>query len=178
MVRRLHAVALRAFGALPRPLRRATVRVLAPKFTVGAICVIERSDGRILLVRQSYRRHWGFPGGLLARREDAEDGARREVLEEVGLRVELVGEAAVVVHARHRRVDVVYRAVPAPPDGPCPDVGEVADPVETPEATVVPRSVEIVEARWFAPDELPDLQIEASGALVALARSHRPAAHG
>ncbi|HEY2330736.1 MAG TPA: NUDIX domain-containing protein [Acidimicrobiales bacterium] len=160
MVRRLHAAALRVFGRLPRPVRRATVRVLAPKFTVGAICVIERPDGRILLVRQSYRRHWGFPGGLLQRREDAELGARREVLEEVGLDVRLRGEPAVVVHARHRRVDVVYRAS--------------IDHLDASVANeVAPRSVEITEARWFLPDGLPRLQSEASGALVALARVRR-----
>jgi 8-oxo-dGTP diphosphatase len=174
MLRRLHAAVLLAFGALPRPVRRATVRALAPKFTVGAICVIERADGRILLVRQSYRRHWGFPGGLLQRREAVEDGARREVLEEVGLRIELVGEPTVVLHPRHRRVDVVFRAVhivAAPVTGPG---AGVADAGLLEADTLVPRSVEIVEARWFAPNELPDLQPEASGALVALARVSRP----
>ncbi len=161
MVRRLHAAALRVFGRLPRPVRRATVRVLAPKFTVGAICVIERPDGRILLVRQSYRRHWGFPGGLLQRREDAELGARREVMEEVGLDVRLRGEPAVVVHARHRRVDVVYRASIDHLDPSVPD-------------EVQPQSVEIAEVGWFRDDELPGLQPEAAGALVALARTAPP----
>jgi 8-oxo-dGTP diphosphatase len=160
MLRRFHATLLHFFGRLPRPVRRSIVRALSPKFTVGAICVIERPDGCILLVRQSYRRHWGFPGGLLERREEVGDGARREVLEEVGLRVELVGEPAVVVHARHRRVDVVYRAL-APRDGSGAD-------------EVVSTSVEIVEARWFPADRLPDLQPEAAGALVALARIGRP----
>ncbi len=139
------------------------VRSISPKFTVGAICVIERPDGAILLVRQSYRRHWGFPGGLLQRREAPEDGVRREVLEEVGLQVELVGEPAVVVHARHHRVDVVYKA------------STVGPAVETSDrAALDTDSVEIVEARWFPPDELPELQAEASGALVALARVGRP----
>jgi 8-oxo-dGTP pyrophosphatase MutT (NUDIX family) len=164
MVRRLHAAALRLFGRLPRPVRRGLVRTLSPKFTVGAICVIERADGCVLLVRQSYRRRWGLPGGLLQRREAAEDGARREVLEEVGLPVVLVGEPAVVVHARHRRVDVVFRGRV---DGAAAGTGPDGPP---------PRSVEIVEARWFPPDQLPELQPEASGALVALARGSRPGA--
>jgi 8-oxo-dGTP diphosphatase len=163
MARRLHAAALRVFGRLPRPLRRGVVRSISPKFTVGAICVIERPDGAILLVRQSYRRHWGFPGGLLRRREAPEDGVRREVLEEVGLHVELIGEPAVVVHAVHRRVDVIFRASAAVHDDPAVDVDRVDI-----------DSVEIVEARWFPPTELPDLQAEASGALVALARLGRP----
>ena len=44
----------------------------------------------------------------------------------------------------------------------------------TPAAEVVrahPESPEIVEAAWFAPDSLPELQAETSGALVALGRA-------
>lgn len=165
MVRRLHALALRSFGSLPRPLRRAIVRRISPKFTVGAICVIERADGRMLLVRHSYRRHWGFPGGLLERGESADAGARREVLEEVGIRVDLVGEPSVVVNPRFRRVDVVFKAIPSPLVSRSDGDRGYAD-------AEVPTSVEIVEARWFPPDALPMLQVEASGALVALARAH------
>jgi len=128
---------------------------MAPSFTVGAICVIERPDGRVLLVRLSYRRRWGFPGGLVKRGEEIADAARREALEEVGVDIELVGEPAVVVAPRPRRVDVVYRARLAP--------GVEADDVR-------PVSPEIVEVRWVARDELPELQDEAAGGLVALAR--------
>ncbi len=157
-MRRLHLFALRVFRHLPVRARRRVVRTLAPSFTVGAICVIERSDGAVLLVHQSYRNSWGIPGGLLKRGESAEDAARREVLEEVGLRIELVGEPAVVVEPTPHRVDVVYRARPA--DGEDPELAE-------------PRSPEIVDAAWFSPDAFPDLQAETSAALIALARSAR-----
>ena len=119
------------------------------------MCFIERSDGALLLVRHSYRDRWGVPGGLLQRGEDAGAGARREVREEVGLMVELVGEPAVVVDADPQRVDVVFRARPV--DGADPDALSLG-------------SAEIVEARWFKPDSLPELQFETAGALVALAR--------
>lgn len=155
MIRRLHVLALSVFRRLPVGARRRVVRVLAPSFTVGAICLIERSDGALLLVRQSYRRRWGLPGGLLQRGERPEDAARREVAEEVGLDVELVGEPAVVVDPVPRRIDVIFRARPSG--------------AEVPDA--VPSSPEITEARWFAPDALPELQAETSSALVALARS-------
>jgi len=141
---------------VPRRVRRWVVRVAAPSFTVGAACVVERADGQILLVRLTYRDGWGLPGGLIKRREDVADCARREVGEEVGLAVELLGAPAVVVDARPQRIDVVFRARPAAGSDP---------------TSAAPRSPEIREARWFAADELPVLQHEAVSALMALASS-------
>src|SRR5439155_25977467 len=108
-MRHLHLALLRVYRRLPRRARLVITHASAPTFTVGAICVIERADGRVLLVRHSYRKRWGLPGGLLKRGEEVADGARREAMEEVGLDIELVGEPAVVVEPEPRRVDVVYR---------------------------------------------------------------------
>jgi ADP-ribose pyrophosphatase YjhB (NUDIX family) len=139
-------------------VRRRLVRLGAPTFSVGAICVIERPDGHLLLVQQVYRMKWGLPGGLLGRGEEPADAARREVAEEVNLAVELLGEPAVVVDAEHRQIDIVFRARPQ-------SLASIGD--------VRPTSPEIREARWFAPGRLPELQKEAAAALVALARSAR-----
>ena len=144
---------MKVYRRLPRSLRRWVVRLLTPSFTVGAACIIEREDGSLLLVRQVYRRGWGMPGGLAQRREAVADTARREVLEEVGLAVELVGEPRVVVDPEPRRVDVIFRARPA--DGADPD-------------GVRPSSPEIAEVRWFSPGDLPDLQHETVAALRVL----------
>jgi 8-oxo-dGTP diphosphatase len=147
---------LRVWGRIPRVARRWIVRLLAPSFTLGAACVIERGDGAILLVRLVYREAWGLPGGLIKRNEDVADCARREVREEVGLDVELVGSPAVVVDSRPQRVDVVFRARPAPDaDG----------------TAAHPASVEIREVEWFPAHDLPRLQHEAVTALLALASS-------
>ena len=146
---------LRIYRSLPVFARRAVVRRLAPQFTVGAICVVEAFDGKVLLIRQSYRNHWGLPGGLLRRRENAEDAAVREILEETGLDIELVGEPVVVVDARPRRIDIVFRARPAPGS----------------ETIARPTSPEIVELGWFLPTELPRLQHETASAVRALARA-------
>jgi len=150
-----HRLAFQVYRRLPVGLRRRIVRAVSPSFTVGAMCFIERDDGAVLLVRHSYRERWGVPGGLLQRGEDPEDGVRREVREEVGLRVDLLGEPAVVVDAEPQRVDVVFRARPA---------------VDVDPDDLVLGSAEIVEARWFPSDGLPELQFETAGALVALAR--------
>jgi len=155
----IHRMLLRVFRRLPRRARLAIVRRAAPGYSVGAMCLIERADGARLFVRHSYRRRWGVPGGLLNRGEDVRDAARREAMEEVGLAVELVGEPTVVVEPRSRRVDVIFAARPAP--------GADLD-------AVAPRSPEIDECCWFAPDDLPPLQHETAGALVVLSRALRP----
>jgi 8-oxo-dGTP diphosphatase len=153
VLRQLHLGLLKIYKRLPRRARLAVVHVVAPSYSVGAICIVERADGRVLLVRHSYRNAWGFPGGLLNRGEEAADGAKRESREEVDIAIEVVGEPAVVVAPEPRRVDIVFRCRTDEPDNARP----------------IPP--EVVEVGWFERDHLPDLQHEAAGALVALARA-------
>jgi 8-oxo-dGTP pyrophosphatase MutT (NUDIX family) len=151
---------LRIFGVLPRPARRLLVRAGSPKYTVGAICVVRRNDGALLLVRHSYMQRWGTPGGLAKRREPPEEAAVRETMEEVNLPIELVGEPVVVVDPRLHRVDVVFLARPVP--------GAPLDEVR-------PSSAEITGVGWFPVDDLPDISSETATALATLARSgHLP----
>ncbi|MCA1693000.1 MAG: NUDIX hydrolase [Acidimicrobiales bacterium] len=154
---RLKRLGFRTWGRLPLAARLFVVRRATPSFHVGAICVIERHDGALLLVRNSYRKRWGFPGGFLKRGETPFDAARRETDEEVGLNVVLDDNPKVVVEADLRRVDVIFTGRPA----------EGAD-------APAPRSLEILEARWFPVNDLPELQPEATLALIELGRAHRP----
>jgi 8-oxo-dGTP diphosphatase len=56
----------------------------------GAACVIFDDDGRVLLVHHTYGRlNWELPGGVSEPGESPDDTARRELLEETGLRAEL-----------------------------------------------------------------------------------------
>jgi len=151
-----HRLALQVYRRMPTRMRRMAVRRVTPSFTVGAMCVIERNDGRVLLIRHLYRKRWGIPGGLLQRNETPIDAARREVFEEVGLEVELISEPMVNVDAGPRRVDVVFRARPI-------------DDATADDAR--PSSVEVVEVRWFDPTDLPELQFETAQAIQALARA-------
>jgi len=155
---RVQSALFSLYRRLPIAVRLFVIRRMTPSFHVGAMCVVERGDGAVLLLRQSYRRRtaWGFPGGLLKRNEAPVDAARREVCEEIGIDVELDPVPKVVIEPRHRRVDVIYTA-------------RAADGVEP-----APCSPEVVEVRWFGRDELPELTPEATTAMIELGRAERP----
>jgi ADP-ribose pyrophosphatase YjhB (NUDIX family) len=158
---RLTTVLLGVYRRLPVWWRRRIVRTLSPSFTVGAMVFVERDDGAMLFVQHTYRERWGVPGGLLEKGEEPRDAAVREVFEETGLRVVLVGEPAVVVDAEPQRVDVLFRARLADPEAEAAGVS----------------SPEIRAVQWFPADGFPELQYETAHAMVALARSaHSPQA--
>jgi len=157
MSSRLKGVLYRVWRVLPWPVRVFAVRRITPSFWVGALCMVERADGAVLFVRQSYRNSWGLPGGLLKRNEEPADGAAREAAEEVGLELVVDDAPTVVVDARSRRVDIIYRARPTGDQEPSP------------------QSPEILEVRWFGPDELPRLQGESARAIMAINRARRAA---
>lgn len=146
----------RLFGKLPKRVRRSLIWTFSPKYTVGALCIVQRGDGSVLLVRHSYNRRWGTVGGLAKFGENPDVAAVREAREEVGIEVVTVGEPAVVVIPRLRRVDVVFLARPAQ---------------EASADEAAPSSAEILEARWFPATGLPELSDDATWAWNALARA-------
>ena len=113
--------------------------LVRPK-TFGVQCVIQQGDA-ILLVRNTYgRKQWTFPGGSIARGETTEDAIRREVLEEVGLRLQQLlqlGDFEATIDYKQDHVAVFA--------GVSSDQRVTIDPVE------------ILEARWFQPQHLPSL---------------------
>lgn len=128
-----------AFRLLPKPLRRTVVRLGTPSYTVGAVVVLRRADGRVLMVDQRHTGGWALPGGLLKRAEDPVDGLVREVGEEIGVRLDKAQLPAptALVDPRAQRVDLVFTL---DADGLRPR-REDAD--------------EVLGLGWFALDELP-----------------------
>ncbi len=56
-----------------------------PKKVVAAGMLFHDERGRALLVEPTYKPLWEIPGGVVEARESPSAGARREVLEEIGL---------------------------------------------------------------------------------------------
>nr|WP_202518808.1 NUDIX domain-containing protein [Streptomyces sp. SID1034] len=58
-----------------------------PLHSVSVAGVVVREDGRVLVIRRADNGRWEPPGGVLERDEAIEDGVRREVYEETGIKV-------------------------------------------------------------------------------------------
>jgi ADP-ribose pyrophosphatase YjhB (NUDIX family) len=146
--RQFRGLAYQAFYGLPLPVRRQLARIISPKYLVGAVTIVRDSEaaepGRILLLRQPPGHGWGLPAGLLKRRELPAVGAARELFEEAGVRMEpgdlAPGNPNAVIHPNGGVVDTVwFGSVPASRTPVTVDGGEV------------------LEARWFPLDDLPQL---------------------
>lgn len=105
--RKMGTALLVAFRVIPGPLRRNVVRVVAPSYTVGAVCLLQHGE-EFLVLWQPHRRGWSLPGGLLGRGEEPAEAVRREVAEEVGLDIDPGEPVAVRVDALEQGVDVVF----------------------------------------------------------------------
>jgi len=132
---------MQAFALLPPPVRRLVVRLGTPSYTLGAVLVLRRPDGKFLLVDQRHTGGWALPGGLLRRGEGAAEGLAREVVEEVGVPLEpdALPQPLPLVNARARRVDLVYVLERDARQAHAEDEAEVR------------------RVGWFALDELPDV---------------------
>jgi ADP-ribose pyrophosphatase YjhB (NUDIX family) len=121
----------------PKSLRRWSVRLVEPRFTVTAGAVVLDDEGRVLLLEHIFRtgNGWGIPGGFIERGEQPEQAIRRELREEIGLELERAELAFVRTLRRPSQVEIIFR---------CRARGPVGS-----------RSMEIKHAEWFPLDRLP-----------------------
>lgn len=129
------------------------------KFIIGVSGVIMDEEQRVLLLRHRYWKDgsWGLPGGYAQRQERLEEAIAREVREETGYVVEattLIG----VVSGYKLRVEISY-------------LGRLVG------GSLRLDSGEVLEARFFPVDALPDGLIGSHRRLIGLAlRDAREAA--
>ncbi len=116
------------------------------KIILNACGCIISLDNKILLQRRSDNGYWGLPGGCMELCETVSDCARREVLEETGLSVNLDYLVGV-----YNNFDMVW---------PNKDMAHVVSFIF--KASVVAGTLtlsdESLELRYFALDELPELK--------------------
>lgn len=106
-------------------------------------------EGRLLLVRRAlepWKGRWDFPGGFCEEREHPISAAEREVFEETGIRIRVIGYLG-AWHETHHDPDL-------PPGLSKTTLGFFYHAV--PIADVEPNvSHEIMDAAWLLPDDIP-----------------------
>jgi 8-oxo-dGTP pyrophosphatase MutT (NUDIX family) len=116
-----------------------TVHRVVGKDATGVTALVITPAGRIVLVRHSYMAGWYLPGGGLKRGETPRQGVMRELSEEIGLlRWTAISQS-----------DQPFDPADPRCTGPAPFIVTGAEYRFHP-------SLEIEEAREFAPEALPD----------------------
>ncbi|WP_173526496.1 NUDIX hydrolase [Nonomuraea antri] len=126
------------------------------KFMVGVTGVVRDPDGNVLLLRHRFwprERQWGLPTGGAKRGETFEQAVAREVREETGLEVR-VGELVHLGSGFQLRIEVAYAA-------------EYAGG-----GRMRLNDMEILDARWCAPGDLPQNLLQAHRRLIESSLAH------
>lgn len=122
---------------LPDWLRTLLMWMFNAKFVATVAAVLLNERGEVLLFHHTYRRDfpWALPGGWLERSEDPPLAIAREIREESGLEVRILGPLWVGRDKFYPRLDIIY-------------LGQVENGDFHP-------SPEVSEARYFSIDDLP-----------------------
>lgn len=116
--------------------------------TDSVIFFPNNGETRVLLVKRKndpFKGSWAFPGGFLEENEPLEDGAKRELEEETGLKVKSLKQVKAFGtpgrDPRARTISIVF-------------YGEIASEEK------VKGSDDAEEAKWFSIDQLPQLAFD------------------
>lgn len=115
-----------------------------PKLALSASAVLRDRDGRVALVRNTYREGWSLPGGVVDDNEAPADACVREVREELGHAVDVPVRLLAVQWAERGEGPVQFLSLTF-------DTGVCADP-----AALRPQEEEIAEIGFFPLDDLPE----------------------
>jgi ADP-ribose pyrophosphatase YjhB (NUDIX family) len=111
------------------------------RHSVSVAGVVVDDHGRALIIRRHDNGRWEPPGGVLEHGETIEDGLRREVYEETGLKIEPGPLTGVYQNMRRHIIALVFR---------CRTIdGELTE------------NDEAAAFRWATPDEVRELMTEA-----------------
>ncbi|MFB6660932.1 NUDIX hydrolase [[Kitasatospora] papulosa] len=80
-----------------------------PLHSVSVAGVVVREDGRVLTIKRADNGTWEPPGGVLELSESPEDGVRREVYEETGIKVQVDRLTGVYKNTARGIVALVFR---------------------------------------------------------------------
>jgi 8-oxo-dGTP pyrophosphatase MutT (NUDIX family) len=116
----------------------------------GAVAAVRDDAGRLLLTRRMDNAMWVLPGGRLELGETIAQAAVREVREETGVEVEVIGLAAIYTDPGH---------VIAYDGGPVLQEFSVCLHARPIAGTAHADGTETSEVRWFEPGELAGLDL-------------------
>jgi ADP-ribose pyrophosphatase YjhB (NUDIX family) len=114
---------------------------------VGARAVLRDDAGRVLLIQRSDNGHWALPAGAMEIGESIAEAAAREVREETGLTATGLTAFALYTGAAHTVTNQW---------GHTYQLHVTAFRVDAWEGELLTRTDETTDARFFAPDELPE----------------------
>ncbi|WP_328916276.1 MULTISPECIES: NUDIX domain-containing protein [unclassified Streptomyces] len=121
------------------PLQWRVLWLAHAKFMIGVTGVVRNDQGQVLLLKHRMwpaDRQWGLPTGYAIKSEEFPMTIVREVREETGLDV-VPGRLVQVTSGYKLRVEIAYEAL---------HVG----------GNLKLDGFEILEAKWFSPDALPE----------------------
>lgn len=111
------------------------------RHSVSVAGVVVDDQGRALIIKRRDNGHWEPPGGVLEHGETIDDGLRREVYEETGLKIEPEQLTGVYQNMTRHIIALVFK---------CRSIGGAVHP-----------TAEVSEFRWARGSELDALMTEA-----------------